>query len=242
MRCPIRISPARMQARLVILAFLVALLLPSSKLFAQQSYVTRFDTYVGYAFLDSPNVSLFENGLHYQFGVRPKTWYSIGFDYTVAMGNLTLTPDLLTNTAQQSLAPLLAMAPAGYQLSVSTHSRTQTFSAGPQLAYRHFSKVTLFVRPDFGAMYERATPHPAPGDEISILAVEGLAPAGYKTSWTPFGGFGGGVDFLFSKHFALRAQADLVYNHLFSDILRDGRLTTRFSIGPCFNFGRNIQK
>ena len=70
----------------------------------------------------------------------------------------------------------------------------------------------------------------------------GLGAAGYKTSWTPFGGFGGGVGLLFSKHFALRAQADLVYNHLFSDILRDGRLTTRFSIGPCFNFGRNIQK
>jgi hypothetical protein len=29
---------------------------------------------------------------------------------------------------------------------------------------------------------------------------------------------------------------------LFSDILRDGRLTTRFSIGHCFNFGRNIKK
>jgi hypothetical protein len=211
-------------------------------LFAEQSYVSRFDTYVGYTFLDSPNVSLFENGLHYQFGVRPKTWYSIGFDYTVTMGNLTLTPNLLTDTTQQQLAPLLAAAPAGYELAVSTHSRTQTFAAGPQLAYRHFSKVTLFVRPDLGAMYERATPHANPGDEIAALAVEGLAPAGYKTSWSPFGGFGGGVDLLFSKHFALRVQADLVYNHLFSDILRDGRLTTRFSIGPCFNYGRNIQK
>jgi hypothetical protein len=231
-----------MQTLLVMLAFLIALLLPSSMLFAQQSYVSRFDTYVGYTFLDSPHVSLFENGLHYQFGVRPKTWYSLGFDYSVSMGNLTLTPNLLTNAVQQQLAPLLEMAPAGYELAVSTHSRTQTFAAGPQLAYRHFSKVTLFFRPDLGAMYERATPHANPGDEIATLAVEGLAPTGYKTSWTPFGGFGGGADLLFSKHFALRVQADLVYDHLFSDILRDGRLTTRFSIGPCFNFGRNIQK
>jgi len=28
---------------------------------------------------------------------------------------------------------------------------------------------------------------------------------------------------------------------LFSDLLKDGRFTTRFSVGPCFNFGRNIK-
>jgi hypothetical protein len=236
-----KVSQASMSKTLATLVLAAAaLLLPSPKLFGQQTYVSRFDTYVGYAFLDSPHVSLFENGMHFQFGVRPKTWYSLGFDYSVAMGNLTLTPNLLTNSVQQQLAPLLAMAPAGYQLAVSTHSHTQTFAAGPQLAYRHFAKVTLFFRPDLGAMYERATPHAT--DEISTLAVRGLAPAGYKTSWTPFGGFGGGADLLFSKHFALRVQADLVYDHLFSDILRDGRLTTRFSIGPCFNFGGNIAK
>jgi hypothetical protein len=60
--------------------------------------------------------------------------------------------------------------------------------------------------------------------------------------WTGFYGFGGGADFLLYKHIGLRAQADLVYNHLFSDILQDGRMTTRFSIGPCFNVGRNIKK
>jgi hypothetical protein len=32
-----------------------------------------------------------------------------------------------------------------------------------------------------------------------------------------------------------------VYDHLFNDVLKDGRWTVRFSIGPCFNFGRNIR-
>jgi hypothetical protein len=38
----------------------------------------------------------------------------------------------------------------------------------------------------------------------------------------------------------LRTQADLVYDHLFNDLLKDGRWTVRFSVGPCFNFGKNI--
>jgi hypothetical protein len=69
-----------------------------------------------------------------------------------------------------------------------------------------------------------------------------LAPAGKKQDWTIFYGFGGGADLLFSKHVALRVQADLVRDHLFNDILKDSRGTVRFSIGPCFNFGRNIKE
>jgi hypothetical protein len=72
------------------------------------------------------------------------------------------------------------------------------------------------------------------------MIVKGLAPAGHKTDWTYFYGFGGGADFNFSKHFSLRVQADLVRDHLFNDILRDARGTIRFSVGPAFNFGRNI--
>lgn len=229
-------------------AFLVAVfsLLAISPAFGQQSYISRFDAFGGYAFLDSPHIGLFENGFQLQVGVRPKTWYSLGFDYSISEGNLTLTANLLTPALQQQLgAQLQALAlaglvPPGYVLSVPTHSRTQTFAAGPQLAYRHFSHVTLFVRPSIGAIYEVATPNP--GDPIAVGVVSQLAPSGKKTDWTGFYGFGGGVDLLFSKHLALRVQADLVYDHLFSDLLKDGRLTTRFSIGPCFNFGKNIAK
>jgi hypothetical protein len=43
-----------------------------------------------------------------------------------------------------------------------------------------------------------------------------------------------------NRHFAWRTKADMVYDHLFNDLLKDGRLTARFSTGPCFNFGKNI--
>jgi hypothetical protein len=217
--------------------FILVLLLVSSPIFGQQKYVTRYDLFTGYTFLDSPHVSLFENGFHSQFAVRPKTWYSLGFDYSISTGDLTLTPNLLTTALQQELAGLL---PSGYALSVPSHSRTQTFAGGPQFAYRRFSKVTLFIRPSVGLIQELATPHP--GDPIATAIVRQLAPSGKKRDHTPFYGFGGGVDLLFSRHVGLRVQADLVYDHLFDDLLKDGRFTTRFSIGPCFNFGKNIAK
>jgi hypothetical protein len=249
MENPIKLNyPIGCMKRSTGVAILVAVfsLLAISPAFAQQSYVSRFDAFGGYTFLDSPHVGLFENGFQFQVGVRPKTWYSLGFDYSISAGNLTLTPNLLTTALQQQLGAqlqaltLAGLVPPGYVLSIPTHSRTQTFAAGPQLAYRHFSHVTLFIRPSIGAIYEVATPNP--GDPIAAGIVAQLAPSGQKTDWTGFYGFGGGVDYLFSKHVGLRVQADLVYDHLFSDLLKDGRLTTRFSIGPSFNFGKNIAK
>lgn len=224
----------------------LALLFVASPGFSEQNHVTRYDIFAGYTFLDSPHVSLFENGFHFQAAVRPKTWYSLGFDYSISRGNLSLTPNLLTPAVTQQLTGLFqllgaeGLLPAGYNLVVPAHSFTQTITGGPQLAYRHFSKITLFVRPSVGAIHEVATPKDT--DAIETIVVTALAPSGKKTDTTIFYGFGGGADFLFSKHIGLRVQADLVYDHLFSDLLADGRFTTRFSIGPCFNFGKNIAK
>src|SRR5262249_39700929 len=53
--------------------------LPSVAAFGQQAYVSRYDVFTGYAFLDSPHIGLFENGFQFQTGIRPRTWYSIGF-------------------------------------------------------------------------------------------------------------------------------------------------------------------
>jgi len=69
-----------------------------------------------------------------------------------------------------------------------------------------------------------------------------LAPSGQKTDNTVFYGFGGGVDYNFSKHVAVRVQADFVRDHLFNDLLQNARNTVRFSIGPALNFGPNIAK
>jgi hypothetical protein len=221
-----------------------ALLLLAPAAFGQQTYVTRYDAYVGYAFLDSPHVSLFENGFQTQVGFRPKTWISFGFDYSYSRGDLTVTPNLLPATTQQTLAQQLAQLaaagrlPPGYALVVPASSTTHSFAMGPQFAYRHFKKVTLFVRPSFGAIRENAVPKP--GDPIAAAVVAQLAPSGTKRDWQGFYGFGYGFDLLFSKHFAMRMQSDVVYDHLFNDILRDGRWTVRYSVGPAFNFGRNI--
>jgi len=233
-------SPAN-RIRAVTLA--CAAVLPAF-VFGQQTDVPRFDIFAGPAWLNSPKIGLNETGVQFQIGVRPRTWCSLGFDYTWASGDLTLTPDLLTTSLQQQLGATLAqlaaagLLPPGYNLSIPSGSVTQTFAAGPQFAYRHWQAVTLFVRPDLGAIHEAATPRP--GDPIAKAIVQQLVPSGTATDWTVFYGGGGGIDFKVWKRLALRVQADLVYDHLFSDLLKEGRYTVRFSFGPAFNFGKNI--
>ena len=229
---------------LVLLSSILFLL--ASAAFAQQTSVTRYDFYAGYAFLDSPKIDLFEHGVQTQIGFRARRWLSLGFDYSYAKGDLAITPDLLPTSLQQALgAQLGALAaagrlPAGYKLVVPASSTTQTFAVGPQFAYRHFSKVTLFVRPSMGAIREMATPKP--GDPIAAAIVAQLAPTGKKRDWQGFYGVGYGFDILLSHHFAIRTQGDLVWDHLFNDLLKDGRWTTRFSVGPCINFGPEIAR
>ena len=212
----------------------------------QQTYVSRYDVYAGYANLNSPVVGLNENGFHFQVGYNPKTWYSMGFDYSNATGDIVLTPSVLTTADQQQIAGAIQLygptfgLPPNYQLAVPTHSFTQTFAAGPQYEYRHFKKATIFLRPSLGAIRERATPHPA--DAFSTLIVSQLAPSGSKMDWVGFYGVGGGVDYNVTKHFGVRAQFDYVHDHLFDDLLKDGRNTLRLSIGPSFHFGRNMVK
>ena len=58
-----------------------SLLILTTPASAQQQDVTQFDAYFGYAFLNSPHIGLFENGMAAQVGFRPKGWYSVGFDY-----------------------------------------------------------------------------------------------------------------------------------------------------------------
>lgn len=229
-------------------AALAVLLLAAAPAFGQQTFVTRFDAFGGYTYLNSPHIGLPESGFHFQAGVRPKTWLSLGVDYSISAGDLTLTPGLLLPSLQQTLGAQMiglikaGLLPATYTLAVPAHSRTQTFAAGPQLSYRHFKSVTLFLRPDLGAMHEVATPHAPSGDFFAQAVVTTLAPTGQKTDWVAFWGIGGGADFNLSRHVGLRVQMDLVHDHMFSDLLTDGRNTVRVSIGPAFNFGHNIVK
>lgn len=215
-------------------------------LHAQQDYVGRFDLFGGFTYLNSPRINLQERGFHLQFGVRPKEWYTLGFDYSVSTGHTSLSPNELTTSLQQQLgAQIGALVAAGiipptYTLSVPLASRTQTFAAGPQVAYHGWKPITPFLRPSIGAIYEVATPHAT--DPISAAIVAQLAPSGQKTDWTGFYGFGGGVDVNVTRHFALRFQSDFVHDHLFSDLLKNGRNTVRLSVGPALQFGGNVAK
>ena len=226
------------------------LFLLSFPLSGQQSYVSRFDVYGGYGFLDSSKVSLFENGAAFQIGVRPTTWLSLGFDYTVAAGDLKITPDQLLPAIQTQLQAGIAagvragLLPPTYPYStlyVPAHSKTQTFALGPELVYRHFKRVTIFVRPVYaGIIRETATPQPQ--DAVVKALVSGLITGPNKKDHVFFYGFGGGFDINIGHHFAFRTQGDLVRDHLFNDLLKDARFTARFSCGPAFNFGKNIVK
>jgi hypothetical protein len=238
---------SRMAAKIGILLALCPLLLTSIA-FGQQTYVGRYDVYTGFMYLNSSAINLGEPGFHTQIGIRPTHWYSLGFDFSTGSGTTALTPNMLTSSLQQQLAPQLAqlqglikmgLLPANYKLAVPLDSSTQTYTMGPQLAFRHFKAFTIFVRPDLGAMHETAKAHPA--DPITKALVAQLAPSATLQDWTYFYGFGGGLDLNVTAHFSLRVQADFVRDHLFNDLL-NARNSVRFSIGPGAQWGRNMAK
>ena len=171
--------------RAATVAFITTLLLnlAAAPIRAQQSYVGRYDAYVGFADLNSPALGLNQVGFHTQVGINPRRWYSVGFDYSVASGSEVLTAALLPASLQAQVnaaqAALIArgLLPPNYQLAVNTDATTQTFALGPQLIYRHFRPISIFVRPSLGALRERAVPHP--GDPFATIVANELAPAGF---------------------------------------------------------------
>ena len=236
------------RAREIILGkrlWLAALALFAVNAFGQQSYVGSYSVFAGFTYLESPSINLAERGFHTQIGINPRTWLGIGFDYSISTGHTSITQSELIPSLQQQLnaelAPLIAAGfiPANFMLTIPIDSTSQTFALGPQLEYRHWRWVTLFIRPSIGAIHEAATVHANGPIEQMILAR--LAPSGTKTDWTGFYGFGGGKDLILGDRLSIRVQADFVHDHLFSDLL-PGRNTVRFSIGPTFHFGRNVAK
>ena len=214
-------------------------ILLASVALGQQDYIGRYDVYSGYMYLSSPLIGLGESGFHTQIGTNPAKWYSLGFDFSAGVGDTALTPNMLKSSLQQEIGSELLAAgiPSSYKLILPMHSQSQTYATGPQINYRHFRAVTLFIHPDLGAIHENAIPHPT--DPLTTMLVSQLAPSGTKTDWTYFYGVGGGVDFNIAKHFGMRVTVDFVRDHLFSDLL-NARNTVRFSVGPAFHFGKNV--
>jgi hypothetical protein len=226
------------------IVLLAALAVFTSAAPAQQTHIGRYDAYAGYTDINSPDLGLNESGFHTQGGINLRRWLSLGGDYSLGWGSQLLTTNLLpaalqaqVNAAQTGYIQA-GFLPANYHLAVPTDAFTQTFALGPQLVDRHYSRVSLFLRPSLGALRERATPNPA--DPFQKVIVAGLAPAGFKLDWTGFYGVGGGGEIALTPHIGLRMQLDAVYNHPFNDILANGRWTFRTSVGTSFHFGRNI--
>jgi hypothetical protein len=228
----------RMLGTLLVLSLLLA-----SSSFAQQSYVGRWDVYGGFTSIMQPSINLTEPGFNLQVGMRPKTWVTFGFDYSVGTGQNVLETGMLIPSLQTQLGAqlghlaALGLVPPGYKLAVPVNTRTQSFQLGPDFPIRHFESVTFFVRPNLGAMQIVATPRP--GDAIAQGIIAQLAPSGKKTDWTYFYGFGGGLEFNVTHHFALRFQADFAHDQMFNDLLKAGN-TIRFSVGPAFQWGTNV--
>jgi hypothetical protein len=228
--------------RRVVLASMIAF--PACFVFAQQTNVDRYDVYGGFAGFETPELNLAQRGFHFQAGENLRTWLAVGFDYSEATGHNSLTPNLLKSSLQQELGAEIealimeGVIPPNYKLVVPTDAFSQTFAFGPQLMYRHYKPVTLFIRPSLGAIRQKVTPHPT--DPVSAAIVEQLVPAGYKIDWTGFYGFGGGLEWNATRHFGIRAQTDLVYWRLFNDLLANGTWTDRYTIGLAYHFGKNI--
>src|ERR1035441_754457 len=247
-------GPHRPITRLI--AFTAVLLSMASCLIAQQppspegpagqSYVGRFVLYTGFLYLDSPSISLSEPGIHIQAGMRWSRHISVGFDYSRGTGTTTIGLNHATPAIQNQFGPILAeliaanILPANYVAALPLSSVTQTFTMGPEFPYRRFKRFTPYIRPSCGIINEIATARPA--DHVTQILVNEVAPSGKEEEWTAFYGFGGGVAFNVTKHFSLIVQADLVHDHLFPDLLKNGRNTIRFSIGPGFQFGNNVRK
>ena len=151
---------------------------------AQQQYVGRYDLYTGFSDLYTPGLNgINQKGFHLQAGINNKSWLSTGFDYSVQTGDTSLVPGFASPAIKAGITQLYELyaetdgtygLPPTYAVDVPLSATTQTFTAGAQLNYRHFSKVTLFIRPSLAAFRLNATAHPRANtpDETVVAALK----------------------------------------------------------------------
>lgn len=238
---------------LLVAIFALLTQLPAAS--AQQDYVGRYDLYTGFSDLYTPGLNkINQKGFHLQAGINNNRWLSTGFDYSVQTGNTTLVPSFASPAIVAGITQLYeeyaltdgeAGLPPTYAVDVPLSATTQTFTAGSQLNYRHFSKMTLFIRPSLAAFRLNATAHPRANspDLVVVGALEAtnvLQPNGTITDWTGAYGVGGGADFAINRHVGIRVQLDAAWNHPFNYVTANGGWSWRYSVGPSFHFGRNV--
>jgi hypothetical protein len=202
--------------------------------------------------LSSPDLNLTQRDFNTQVGVNLRRWLAVGFDYSIQEGRGTLLPTELKPSLQQLLAGF--PFPPGFTLAdlyMPFSATTQTFAAGPQLEYRHFKRFTLFVHPTIGAIHEHISLEPGaaplPDSAVATGIVQGLIALKVLQTSAPsdttyFYGVGGGGDFNATKHVHLRCDIEFVHVFLFDNLLANPRNSVRVSIGPTFNFGKNVAR
>ncbi|HUO60998.1 MAG TPA: outer membrane beta-barrel protein [Candidatus Acidoferrales bacterium] len=239
--------------RITIISILV--LLCSIAAVAQQDYVGRFDLYGGWAYLNSTNESLVQHGFHTQDGVNLNKWLSFGFDFSTFNGSTSLAPTQLATSYQSQLQQLVgvvatqnpALLPYAATLKIPYNASTWTVTGGPQLSYRGLKWITFFIHPSVGAYHEKVTARPQKSTNPLATPVTDyfistgtLSSSASKEDTTYFYGLGGGIELNVSKHVHIRMTSDWVRTPLFNNFLKDSVNNVRFSVGPTFNFGKNV--
>lgn len=222
---------------------------------AQQDYVGRFDLYGGWAYLNSTNENLIQRGFHTQDGINVNKWLSFGVDFSTFQGSTALQGNQLSTKYQTQLSQLLtavitqnpSLAPYASSLKVPYNAETYTLTGGPQLSYRGLKWVTIFVHPSVGAYHEKVTARPGKSaNPLVPIVTQAFKTAGVldsnsaKSDTTYFYGIGGGVELNVTKHMHIRLTSDYVKTPLFDGFLREKVTNVRFSVGPTWNFGRNV--
>ena len=229
--------------------FLVSTALPT---FSQQTDVRQFVVFGADTYLATPSLNLAQRGFDGDLGYNYRSWLSLGFDFGYYSGHSTLLPNDLSAAAQAAIAAFVGglppaeqpLAAAFFSNGVRYNISTYTYEAGPQLNYRHFKKVTFFVRPALGALHAKAAVRKEfydanPPFTAAACTLLNLAGCG-KADTVPFYGFGAGVSWEINPHFGIRATTDFAHYNFYSGLLNGGRNSVRVSIGPKFSFGKNI--
>lgn len=215
---------------------------------AQQNFISQYEAYTGYTYASSPAINLVQRGFHSQVGTNVSRRLSMGIDYSIFTGHSSLTPSHLSTKEQNQLGAFAASqgipAPVVAGLKLPYDATTHTVAGGPQLAIRHFKRVTFLLHPGLGLIHETASAKPNDALQqgvVSYLQSTGQLNSGKKKSDTTyFYGVGGGFELNTSKRVHWRFTTDYVRAPLFDGFLKEQVSVLRFSVGPIFGFGKNI--
>jgi len=222
------------------------LILTTLTCLSQQSDIAQFNVIAGYSYLATPSLNLAQRGFNGDFARNVRPWLSMGFDFSTFTGHSNLLPSYLNDANQAKLGTVLGALPAPVRASLGAalnqgvpfNSSTYTYQMGPQLNYRHFRKVTLFVRPALGLLHARVQTKPSAALTPLVMGLMGGKLS--EADNTLFYGFGGGATWEITRNFGLRATVDYARYNFFDDTLNGTRNSVRLSITTKYGFGRNI--